>query len=364
MIVENKKVHIFWRKIESSYAIANRKVLVEAPRKLGSSISSVQKMLANSDEQKKYMPDIVSIAPSSNDWNKIIKAYWDSISEDIPEIGKPLEVGFIYDINSIEFADSIKVYNNSVDAKKKLSSDKDIKDYFDNKLNSVEKEFMKQVKEANLISDVRKSDEKLAEAYRIKYDSIVTIESERHKFCKPINIADYMLYRYCLVYRDVANDKDLAEKSPKIRFYLQDESSINRYKKLAQDNERNSMNLFLDLIKNKNDVEDVLYAMGLGNEIPEDDTDRFSYLNNKRTTDTAKFISIASNKNRALLGKIEKLIHKNILRRLEGSSVIVDGTDPGKIIGRNMDDAVTFFKNDENKAIISEYESRYKNLPN
>ena len=78
--------------------------------------------------------------------------------------------------------------------------------------------------------------------------------------------------------------------------------------------------------------------------------------------DPAKFISTYSDKNITIKGLIEKYVAYNILKRVQGTNIIVDYNDGSKIIGNDMNAAVTFFSNQENKAVLSEYETKFKDL--
>jgi len=364
MLVDNKKVWIYWRKLESSYSYANRKVLVEPPRKIGGSISSTSKMLANVEEQKEIMPDIISVSPTSPNWSELLSSYWNSISIEIPESGKELEVGFIYDIQNSSKSKYIKQINDSINSEKsKLTTDNDLKSYIDNKLNKVLLDFNKSLKLLNSITNDKAREAAKTKAYKDKYDSIVRIESERYKVGTPISPDNYMLYRYCLIYRDVANEFNLATKSPYIRFYLHSEEDIKRFKEQAYKLERSRMSAYLDTIKSVSKVENVLYAMGFGEEIPKEDIDKYTYLDKKSKENSNKFISIATNKNLEILGLIEKYIQSNILHRLSGSQVIVDGVDSSKIIGNNVNEVVSWFSNKSNAAEVSEYAAKFKSLP-
>jgi len=87
------------------------------------------------EEEKKYLPPLLGIPATSEDWERATKDYWASISVSVPPEGRKLEVGMIGK--------------------------------------------------------------------------------------EPINVEDYILYRYCLVYGRVANTKDDVKKSPqKIKFFL------------------------------------------------------------------------------------------------------------------------------------------------
>ena len=56
------------------------------------------------------------------------------------------------------------------------------------------------------------------DAYKIKYDSIFNIEADRFKIGTASNPFHYMLYKYCLVYSQVANSYELVNNSKNIRF--------------------------------------------------------------------------------------------------------------------------------------------------
>lgn len=364
MLTDNKKIWIYWKNIDSSYAYANRKVLVEPPRKIGSSISSVNKILSNTEEQKNLMADIISISPNSPNWNELLKYYWDSISEEIPESGRKLEVGFTYDIDAQDKANYIKSINSNITSDKaKIKSDNDLKSYIDNRLDKIINSFNLMIKDANKLTNDKARDTAISEAYKFKHTSIIKVESERYKVGTPINAVDYMLYRYCLVYRDVANEFTLVNKSPNIRFYLHSEADIKRYKELKRKSENSRMSAYLDIIKNVSKVENVLYAMGFADEIPEDDIDKYTFLDEKSKENSNKFIRVATNKNLEQLGLIEKYIKFNIINRLPGSQVIVDSTDPTKVIGNTINEVVSWFNNDKNAATVSEYALKFKNLP-
>ncbi len=364
MLIDNRIIWIYWKTVNNSYAYANRTVLVEPPRKIGSSITSVNKITSNTEEQSVLMSDVLSVSPTSPDWNKVLKSYWNSISQEVPKSGKKLEIGFMYDIDSFAKKKYIDIINRNIYSEKgKLVNDKDLNDYIDNKITAAIHVFNKSVIIANKLSNEKAKDSALTDAYFKKYAIIIAAESERYKVGTPINAFEYMLYRYCLVYRDVANEFSLKDKSNNIRFYLHSDIDIKKYKELKLQNERDRMNLYLKMIKSVSSVENTLYAMGFGNEIPSEDIDKFTMLDEKSKSDTSKFINIANNSHLETLGLIEKYIKYGIINRFEGSQIIVDGNDPTIIIGNNLDEVLSWFNNKSNNATVSEYSIRFKNLP-
>lgn len=364
MLVDNRKVFIFWKDGGSAYANVNKEVVPKDPILIGSSVSSVNKILANPNEQAKLMPQIIGISPTSQDWNKMLNNYWNSIRVEIPAGGKELEVGFIYDINDSSIASNIKSINDGISNEKaKLTKDEDLKKYIDDRIDAINKDFESKMTAASKLSNERDRETKEAELYRIKWNSLALVEGERYKVGSPITIEDYILYRYVMGYRDVANEFALVSKSNNIRFYLHSEVDIKKYKQDKLNVERSKMELFVKVGSDLSLVTDVLYAMGYGSELPTDNVDKLLMLKEKMETDTNKFISVANNKQLQLIGTIERYVAKDILYRLPGSQIVTDGIEHTKVLGNSLEEVILYFMDKENKATISEYESRFKGLP-
>jgi len=195
-IVDNKKVTILWRLFNDPFAQANKEQFINQsnPRKIGSSISAVNNLLANGDELKVLMRTVLGVDPNSNssNWDKIVRNYWDSLSVDVHPNGKNLEIGFIYDLDDPERKSSIAKLKNDV---KSINNDTALKDY----VTGFSKEGRPNVP-----------------------------DNKKYLYAQPINPQDWLLYRYCVGidgkgYRDVANDLKSVENSPHIRFYIFDE---------------------------------------------------------------------------------------------------------------------------------------------
>jgi hypothetical protein len=365
MLIDNKVIYIKVRKLNSAYAKTNSKRLdeVQINRTVGSSISSVNKMLANSEEQASIMGDIISISPNSAEWNKKLKEYWDSFSYDIPESGKQLEVGFVYDIDNLQKQRYITSINSNISVEKnKITTDKDLKDYIDNRIKAVHFSFNKTINSLKEIKDAVRRQKTQDEAYKIKYDSIELLESERFKVGRPINSFEYMLYRYSIIYGDVANEEVLVSKSPKIRFFLSSAEDIKIAKRAKSKADQNRIKLLVNVIDSIDSMENLLYAMKENDNMPTDDEDLYDFVEKLSVRRESEFISIASNPDLKLIGAIEKYISVGVLTRAEGSQVIFNPTNTESPIGNNMEEAIVYFKAQANKAIVSEFKTKYKNL--
>ena len=53
--------------------------------------------------------------------------------------------------------------------------------------------------------------------------------------------------------------------------------------------------------------------------------------------------------------KITIYLWMNIIRQLPNSSIIVDASNPENVIGNNINDAISYFSNDNNKGIVAEW---------
>jgi hypothetical protein len=124
------------------------------------------------------------------------------------------------------------------------------------------------------------------------------------------------------------------------------------------------MEVYLDVIKNMDTVDNVLYVAGMGEElIGKGVIDKNVMLDKFSKESVNTFVSIATDKNLKTKALIEKYITYNILRRLEGSTVVVDSDNPAKIIGSDLSEAVTYFNSKDNKEDVIEYKAKFSSLP-
>jgi len=323
MYTVNKQITIYWTKNSSAFLKANPDLAIEeGTRTIGSSRSAVKTMLANGEEQRAIMPTVLGIDPNSqtSNWDKELKNYWDSISQTIPPEGKKLNISFSYDFKT---QDDLRHK-----AIKDLKADeKDIKD-----------------------------DKSLAEFVEENVE-----EQYKYKYGKPVDAADYMLWRYCLVYGFIANTLKDVDKSPKkIKFYLYSEEEKKKERKEKSAVKLKVTEYYVKVAKDKKLLDAILTVTGTENVDSLDPDDKLQALDLYTVEHPKTFINLVEDKHIETKADIEKLITANQLRRLPHTTRIVDAEDFEKPIGDNIDDAVAFFLNDKNKAIVGEYMSVYK----
>lgn len=326
-----RRVTILRREGNSAYFRRNAKFIPEGKIKIGSGIKSVDRLRTNKAELDKYMPAILGLGTNDPKYGEMLNAWFYNISTPVPETGLPLEVGFTYD--TVEGMKAVlekekAIYEKFNNAKKSNPTDRDL-------------------------------------AIEVRDKEIIELESSKYKYGFPINVANYILWRYCLVYGDVANDIALINKSGGIRFYIYD-AVQERYKEEIEFNIRKQASIiYVKLLNEPMKVNEILWNyMGQSTDVSAlSEIDKFKALETLSKANPNNLISLYKDINLGLKARIEQMIHYGILRRLDGTSVIVD--ENNDVIGNDMSGVIAFFKNTErNKPQITTFTSKLQNYTN
>ncbi len=328
-----RQVNIVWKYNPTTFEKINAEVVGEQFRKIGGSITAVNKIIQNSAMLRLLMPQLLGVDPDSNDvnWDRTVKHYWDSISVDVPSGGRKLETGFIFDISDLDREKYIK----ELKAEKGIKTTKEL---------------------ANYVMGADSNGE-----LNIK-------EEIRWKYANPINVEDYLLWRYILNYRHVANSIQDVNKSPNIRFYLHTEEEKERIKKQDFKTKQGAINKYIKFIEkaSKDDIDDLLSVIS-PNSIKDivfnkDLEDKQMKIMEYATTSPTSFVATVDDKNVKTKALIERLISFDVLKKLPNSTVVVEAADPSVTIGNNMDECVSFILNEKNKVKMNELVSKYKSI--
>jgi len=324
----SRKIKILWREKYSDYETINKDVLVVNERPMGITSGANKKILSEGDMLQSIMPTLVGADPNSNksDWDNLMYKYFNGMHVLIPKPGLELEVGFSYRLKT-DNKNKKEAIAELIGSKTTIKTDEDL---------------------ANLVEATD------------KHGSFVNDPDTWYRYGEPIEKEQYVIYRYAKYSAKVANNKADVEKSPNIRFYIHTdhEERVLREKRISAETE--SMKLYLELITDPDVVDSVLLLM---NRLPssfKDDSEKHEFLNTQRINNTNYFISTLKDKNLKMKADIEKYIQAGVLRRLVGSTTVVDNSDASIVLGINMDEVVSFFSNELNKAKVKEYESIYK----
>uniref|UniRef100_A0AAU8MHN6 Uncharacterized protein n=1 Tax=Geladintestivirus 1 TaxID=3233133 RepID=A0AAU8MHN6_9CAUD len=327
--IDERKVTISPVQNYSNYRKVNALALGMATLVIGSSVNSSRILSSNKDEVEAYFPQLLGLNPTHPNFMSRVKSWLSNIRFIVNE-NTPLDTTFHYNH-----------YKDYLEIKKKENA---INEEFDNKDKS----------------DIGK----LKEAIKRKISQINALEASKAKLGSPRNIEEYLIYRHCLLYPDVAKDVALIHTDASIRFYIKDEikekereeklirsrqqAMRNYVELLANDNKFNSIYVHICSDKHYNVTEYLLKTrfekekiiMDMLNERP----DKFNKYCADRHIETKAFI--------------ETLIARGELSQSEHNQNIY--TSDGEFIAGNLKEAVAYFNNPDNKDIRTMYENKIK----
>lgn len=327
-----RKVTIMLVKNYSLYRKANDKVLPKRKDFIGSSVYASRVLSANKEEVDTYFPNIIGLSPSDPNFVMRVKQYLNNIRISVDELGRSFDISFHY-------------YH-----KKDYNHIKDEEDKIDRIYQTSN----------------RQNITKLRAALKDKITRLNALESTKCKLGYPINVDDYLMYRHCLLYNDVAKDVALINSDSNIRFYFKDEQKeaekLRKFRLEVTKAKANYVSCLAD-----DTLFDAVYTqfcvinnMPVISSLAENRLDREIKLDKFSSEEPIKFNKIFSNKDIKLIATIEMLIARGELVRSQYNQNI---TSPdGDFIGSNIGEAVAWFKNTENSSIVNALLNKLKNI--
>lgn len=327
-IIDRREVTIMLRVGASDRARLGENSTIEQihnHRRIGASLSKGGDVVRglSFEEEKKYLPDIIGVSVTSNDWAKATRAYWANISAEIsPDFGRTLEVGFMYPDEA-----------------------------------TAEKGRAEERKENALATAAFAEDSD----YNLKF-------TVRGEVGTPININDYILYRYCLVYNKCANSSKLVYKSPKILFYLFNKEAQQADLAIKVKSRQKAYGMYLELIGDRTKVDNVLYVMRelieRYNENPANtekleltsDIAKDATLEKLVNAYPERLIAVLEDTELAVKAFIERAIVAGELKRLPNTDTIIYGDNTH--IGNTINEAVAYLKNEANREVLQTIKAR------
>lgn len=314
----------------SNYRKVNMKVLGQRKETIGSSITSCRILSSNAGEVNAYFPVLVGLSPNHADFTTRVKAWLSNIQFVVNENDVPLDISFIY-----------KTKKDYLEFKRKEDAINDEYDKID-----------------------RSNISLIKEAIKRRVDALNTLESEKYKVGRPVNIEQYIIYRHCLLYRDVAKDIALVNSDPSLRFYIKDEAKEAEKEKKRTEQHMQAMTKFIEVNGSPTKRNAVYIAIvaarneNVSEALLKSDSEKMSYLIDFVNTNPDKFNKMVSDKHIITKAFIETLIVRGELIRSEYNQQI--STADGTLIGANMNSAVAFFNDPANKDMRDIFENKLK----
>ena len=327
-----RKVTVVLVKNYSLYRKANDKVLPKRKDFIGSSVHASRVLSSNKEEVDTYFPNIIGLSPSDPNFIMRVKQYLNNIRIPVDELGRSFDTSFHY-------------YHK--------------KDYY--KIKDAEERIEKEYQVVN-----RQDITKLRAALKEKITRLNALEGTKCKLGYPINVDDYLMYRHCLLYNDVAKDVALINSDSSIRFYFKDDQKeAEKLRKFRLEVNKAKANYVACLADDT--LFDAVYTqfcvinnMPVISSLAENRIDREIKLDKFSADEPVKFNKIFNNKDVKLIATIEMLIARGELIRSQYNQNI---TSPdGDFIGANMGEAVAWFKNAENTSVVNALINKLKNI--
>ncbi|AXH74490.1 MAG: hypothetical protein KNU04_gp18 [crAssphage sp. isolate ctbg_1] len=330
--IDKRSVTIALVRNYSKYREANRGGLVKRVDYIGSCITSSRVLASNKAEVDSYFPQLIGISPNDPDYLRRVKIYLGNIQVKVDELGKSFDTSFRYN----HYRDYLEI------AKK-------------------EEAIENRYKSAN-----RQNYKELCEALKRKIADINELESTKYRYGSPVNIEDYIIYRHCLLYNDIAKDIAMVNSDKNIRFYFKDDKKeADKLRKFRAEINKAKIN-YVSCMADEKLFEAIYIQYLVLNNRPitssllEDDITKQINLDKFSQSEPVKFNKFFKDENIKLKSMIEQLIARGIIVRSLYNQNIT--TADGTLIGANIQDAVVWFKNPENTGMVEAYKNQLKNI--
>ena len=330
--IDRRTVTIALVRNYSLYRKQNDKELPKRRDYIGSSLKSSRMLSSNKQEVEAYFPNIVGVSPNDPSFVQRVKQWINNIRVAVDELGTTLDISFNY---------------------------------------TTKKDYLTFKKEEDKIEDEYLNADKstltnLKEALNIKITKLHDMESKKYAVGSPLDVNQYLIYRHCLLYNDIAKDIALVNSMPNIRFYFKDDKrEAEKLKKYRTEVLKAKAN-FVKCSENDNLFEAVYVQYCALNNRPimpslaKDRIEKEMELDKFSSDEPIKFNAICTDKDVELKATIEKLISKGeLIRSLYNQNI---SSPTGEFIGSNIKEAVAYFKDPNNTSIVNAYYNKLKNI--
>jgi hypothetical protein len=326
----NRTVSIALIQNYSLYRKANDKVLPKRRDFIGSSVRSSQVLASNRAEVEAYFPQLLGLSPNNENFISRLKQYLNNIQVRVDELGVTFDCSFQFNHK---------------------------RDYL--KFKAQEEAIELQYKKAN-----RQNIQELRKALDAKIMAINNLESQLHAYGSPVNIVEYLLYRHCLLYRDIAKDTAIINSDPYVRFYFRDDTKDRERQQKLRQEINNAKRNYVEVIGN-DDMFDAVYiqycviaGLPIVNSMLNDKLEKEVQLDKFSTAEPVKFNNIVKDKDIEIKSFIELLISRGEFVRSKFNQNIT--TQDGEFIGANMKEAIAWAKDPDNANVIAAFKNKLK----
>jgi hypothetical protein len=181
-------------------------------------------------------------------------------------------------------------------------------------------------------------------------DLEVGLDKEDH----PINLLDYIRYKFACAHPAVVEDEDAITSSKRIRYFFKDSKKDLIDAKVGLEKRKKSYKEFIKLTDKEERMDMVLRVYGYS---PESLTlaEKELNLEELQEDNPEYFISVATDKDLEKIALIEQLLTAEALRKV-GNSIL----DGDIVLGDSMEEAVLYLKDKKNSNILTALKAKLR----
>tara|TARA_R110001632_G_scaffold222775_1_gene354213 strand:+ start:74 stop:880 length:807 start_codon:yes stop_codon:yes gene_type:complete len=174
----------------------------------------------------------------------------------------------------------------------------------------------------------------------------------------PENVMDYLIYKWCLKHRQVAESEEIMKSDGQKRFYIYDPQKDllkqNVEVKLKKEADKEFIKISADMDKMRR----LLRVLSKGAR-PETLTDMEieNQLYSIKSEKPAMFLKMSTDKNLDVRAELEEMIELSVLRTIGNQIIYADET-----IGENITDAIVYFNNKKNSGQVNAMRAQLKDI--
>ena len=173
----------------------------------------------------------------------------------------------------------------------------------------------------------------------------------------PLNLEDFIKYRFALKHPHVALTKDEMDSDFGKRFYIQDLSRDDKVKNNKIQVRKDADKEFIKVSSDKKNMRRILRLLAQVNPDRLTDEQVENQLYELKDKSPMKFLKIAIDKNLELKAEVEEMVTAGVLRKIGNQVIFID-----EVLGDTLDNTVVYLKDKKNSSTLTVLRAKLKEL--
>ena len=185
----------------------------------------------------------------------------------------------------------------------------------------------------------------------------VELEIGKNEDDMPLNIMDYIKYRFALKHPHVALTKEEMDSTFSKKFYIQDLTRDDKVKNNEIQLKKDADKEFIKASSNIDSMKRILRLMSNTNPDRMTVEQVENALYELKNSNPKKFLRISTDKNLELKSEIEEMITSGVLRKIGNQVIFID-----EVLGETTDDTIVYLKDKKNSGTLTILRAKLKEL--